>query len=1019
MAFSPNAETVYADGPFGSPLQPSKPEIRSLLAQYEAAIEAYSSGAGSIAKSTRALLFADLAHAADVTAWVYADSTVAYNGIYRKSGSSGAGSWTLILPLPFSFIIASDAGAGTPNAIQATTSIPVSSSALVMLNIFEANTASPVTVSFNGGSPLTIKTNSGNEVAAGGFVAGMIVLGIVSGSTFRLVSDQVSAAIVAQAEAYANAAAAAANAGFLFDTEADFENASIPAPLQFVRTAGYYAPGDGGGHLKQRIATPGVVKPWHKQSADGAWWQISAGQDIHVEMFGAKSFTEAQVAVINGGPEIKGDEQLLGTQAAFQAADDFMFEVKGGGTFYGRGQNYFFPGWEYNTGVYFDGAGHGKWMPSFPTEAKTWEGTNLIATGVAGKATYTVHGINSAELSGGWRESLDTPGRFFKLTSLMNRDAAGNTSATPRALKVFIRNKARHGDKGGILNCRIVPFIGSDGIATYSTQVGNDLGEAWDIGFLVDTMEGVYVSGVQARGYWRIAGMAELSPDWTNWSRSEANVFINSSATGMVGLLLRSSQQWRVLSVNTANPADMQVTIPWDIENPWDPTGGQVNLNTAGGYCTYTSIERSGANLIFHGLSEDPTGATLVRAPYRGTGFSTGTFMNFEAWALWHHSGQKAEALGLGRPSTGFECSGFPMRGVNFYNFSAFGEDSVSPAMHLHNCFDFNFFGGKAEVGIVLASTIEANQALPATATGNTGNIGLHGFQFTSSIDFRHGYWQPRSQRNLQEQWTPLGELSTDMFILKAMENQEFRLKMAAGKNFRVVNSDNSFPFTVFSSGNTTIGGSLTLGSTSTGLLSSVSGQSLALREGTTTRLQVTATSGSVTPGADNTQNLGTGSLRWAQLFAGTATINTSDERLKREIEVIAEAVLDAWRDVEWFQYRFTDGNRLHFGLVAQRVQAALAAHGLDAFELGLLCYDQWDDQFEEVYEEREVLTPRLDEQGSTVGWDRDIVTEATGEKRLVTPAGNRYGLRYEECFAVEAAYQRREIERLKTAIAA
>lgn len=128
-----------------------------------------------------------------------------------KNGASGAGSWTRVSDLPFSFIIASDAGAGTPNAIQAATSIPVSSSALVWLNIFEANTASPVTVSFNGGSVLTIKTNSGNDVAAGGLVAGMIVMGIVSGSTFRLVSDQASAAIVAAAEA-AQAAAEAAQA---------------------------------------------------------------------------------------------------------------------------------------------------------------------------------------------------------------------------------------------------------------------------------------------------------------------------------------------------------------------------------------------------------------------------------------------------------------------------------------------------------------------------------------------------------------------------------------------------------------------------------------------------------------------------------------------------------------------------------------------------------------------------------------------------------------------------------------
>ncbi|WP_028753725.1 hypothetical protein [Rhizobium leucaenae] len=146
MTFSPNAATVYADGPFSDPYEPQKPEIRALLTQYENAIDAYSSGAGSIAKSTRALLFADLAHDADVTAWVYADPTVAFNGIYRKSGSSGAGSWSLILPLPYSFIIASDVGAGTPNAIQATTSIPVSSAALVWLTLADTNTGSPVTI---------------------------------------------------------------------------------------------------------------------------------------------------------------------------------------------------------------------------------------------------------------------------------------------------------------------------------------------------------------------------------------------------------------------------------------------------------------------------------------------------------------------------------------------------------------------------------------------------------------------------------------------------------------------------------------------------------------------------------------------------------------------------------------------------------------------------------------------------------------------------------------------------------
>ncbi|MGO4619956.1 hypothetical protein AB4Z34_33465 [Ensifer sp. 2YAB10] len=209
------AATVYRDYetdgiPSSGAHKVRKPEIRQLLAGYEGVINAFLSNGGLIFAS-KASLDASLNYAANTMAWVLGDATVANNGIYRKIGGSGTGSWTRVADLPFSFIIASDVGAGTVNAIQATTSIPVSGSALVWMNVFEANTASPVTVSFNGGSALTIKTNTGNNVAAGGLVAGMIVLGIVSGSTFRLVSDQASAAIVAAAEA-AQAAAEAAQA---------------------------------------------------------------------------------------------------------------------------------------------------------------------------------------------------------------------------------------------------------------------------------------------------------------------------------------------------------------------------------------------------------------------------------------------------------------------------------------------------------------------------------------------------------------------------------------------------------------------------------------------------------------------------------------------------------------------------------------------------------------------------------------------------------------------------------------
>lgn len=195
------ADNVWADGPAGSPFQPEKSSIRKWGSWVESIIAAFITD-GRILHVTRADLYSNLAPGNASSAWVVGDPNVAYNGVYVKTGASGTGFWTRAADLPYSFIIASDAGAGTPNAIQATTSIPVSASALIWVNVYESNTSSPVTISFNGGSPLTIKTNSGHDISmAGGLTAGMIMLGIVSGSTFRLVSDQASAALLSQVEA--------------------------------------------------------------------------------------------------------------------------------------------------------------------------------------------------------------------------------------------------------------------------------------------------------------------------------------------------------------------------------------------------------------------------------------------------------------------------------------------------------------------------------------------------------------------------------------------------------------------------------------------------------------------------------------------------------------------------------------------------------------------------------------------------------------------------------------------------
>ncbi|WP_027682685.1 hypothetical protein [Rhizobium leguminosarum] len=200
---APTAAQVFADTnipgvPSSGRKKVKKLEARAWGAWLESFITAIGSSGGGV-YLTRAQLFGDLQHAENDSAWVIQDETVDFNGIYRKTGAAGAGSWTRVADLPYSVIVAEDDGTGTPNAYNAVSSQPISSSAQVWLTILTTNPGSPVTVSFNGGSPLAIKTNSGNNPVAGGLPP--LLIGKVEGSTFRLASDQTSAALQADIEA--------------------------------------------------------------------------------------------------------------------------------------------------------------------------------------------------------------------------------------------------------------------------------------------------------------------------------------------------------------------------------------------------------------------------------------------------------------------------------------------------------------------------------------------------------------------------------------------------------------------------------------------------------------------------------------------------------------------------------------------------------------------------------------------------------------------------------------------------
>jgi hypothetical protein len=145
-------------------------------------------------------------------------------------------------------------------------------------------------------------------------------------------------------------------------------------------------------------------------------------------------------------------------------------------------------------------------------------------------------------------------------------------------------------------------------------------------------------------------------------------------------------------------------------------------------------------------------------------------------------------------------------------------------------------------------------------------------------------------------------------------------------------------------------------------------------------------------PRTDDEYTLGGPSRRWTIVYATTGTINTSDEREKEQIGDINEAVLRAWGNVEYQQFKFKDavvkkgdGARWHIGLVAQRVKEAFEAEGVDPFAYGILCYDEWEEQEEKI-------------------------EEGVGVVQQFEAAGSRYGIRYEEALALECAYLRQRL---------
>ena len=104
-------------------------------------------------------------------------------------------------------------------------------------------------------------------------------------------------------------------------------------------------------------------------------------------------------------------------------------------------------------------------------------------------------------------------------------------------------------------------------------------------------------------------------------------------------------------------------------------------------------------------------------------------------------------------------------------------------------------------------------------------------------------------------------------------------------------------------------------------------------------------------PSPDNTIKLGFPSFRWTTVYATTGTINTSDANQKQDISSLDDIEKSVATSIKSLikKYRFKDsvaekGNdaRIHIGVIAQEVQSAFEAQGLDSSKYAMFCSDTW-----------------------------------------------------------------------------
>jgi hypothetical protein len=205
---------------------------------------------------------------------------------------------------------------------------------------------------------------------------------------------------------------------------------------------------------------------------------------------------------------------------------------------------------------------------------------------------------------------------------------------------------------------------------------------------------------------------------------------------------------------------------------------------------------------------------------------------------------------------------------------------------------------------------------------------------------------------------------------------------------------------------------------------------------------------------SDDALDLGESSNRFDDIYATNSTIQTSDANEKQQIAALTDAEITAAKAISQLFKTFKwnssvtengDAARTHTGVIAQDVEAAMTAAGLDAGDYAFFISGTWwetqtdvpaVEAVDAVYEDV-VIPAVLDDDGNEVEAERTeqrTVTEAVEAVAAYTrtdtydtaeeaPAGaterNRKGIRYPELLSFVGAATEQRLANIETRLAA